>query len=277
MQTNTTTGTRPARRRLVGRSALPTAALLVTALLSTAGCASTIVGGSDTTAVSPTTAATAATPSTAAAGGSTASTAASGGSSSTAAASGTASGSVTNLPAGWKVVTGTGASIGVPQQWVDLKPLVTDPAKRAEFEKSIQDQSTSAYIDSLAPQLIDQINIIAMDATTSASGFTTTVNVIVDDSGLITDLDTIESIVPSQLGTVGGDVNSTNRALVGGLETLVVDYTLTTAAGVKATGRQYHQINGSSVVTTTFTAVPAKVDVALWDQMVGTVTLGAGA
>lgn len=261
----TTTDGRPRRRR-----AGP-AALLATALLTASGCASTLTGGGteagDGTLVT-------APPSTAATAGSTPSTAAAPGSSTTAAAGGTATGAVTNLPAGWKPITGSGASIGVPAGWVDLKPIVTDPAQRAAFEQSIQDQSTSAYIDSIAPELLDQINIMVMDAATAASGFTTTANVIVDDSGLITDLDTIESIVPSQLETVGGDVKAQNRALVGGLETLVVDYTLTTATGVQATGRQYHQINGKSVITSTFTATPQYVDLNLWDQMAATVTLG---
>lgn len=267
MHIDTTTGTRRARLHLAGRSAV-----LATALLASAGCASTITGGDTdagggtTVTVAPSTASTAA--------GSTASTAAAPGSSSTVAAGGTATGSITNLPAGWKAVSGDGASIGVPAGWIDLKPLVTDPAQRALFEQSIQDQSTSAYIDSIAPELLDQINIMVMDAATAASGFTTTANVIVDDSGLITDLGTIETIVPSQLQTVGGNVTAQNRALVGGLETLVVDYTLTTATGVQATGRQYHQLNGRSVITSTFTATPQYVDLGLWDQMAATVTLG---
>ncbi len=269
MHIDTSTHTRRARLHLAGRSAV-----LATALLASAGCASTITGGTDagegtTVSTAPTTASTTAL--------STASTAAAPGSSSTAAVGGTATGSVTNLPAGWKAVNGDGASIGVPAGWIDLKPLVNDPAQRAAFEQSIQDQSTSAYIDSIAPDLLDQINIMVMDAATAASGFTTTANVIVDDSGLITDLDTIEAIVPSQLQTVGGNVTAQNRALVGGLETLVVDYTLTTATGVQATGRQYHQLNGRSVITSTFTATPKYVDLALWDQMASTVTLGGGA
>lgn len=265
MPIDTITSTRRARRRQAGRSAL-----LATALLASAGCASTLTGGSGTDAGGGT--ATTAAPSSSAS--STAPSAATPGSSTTVAAGGTATGAVTNLPAGWKAITGDGASIGVPAAWVDLKPLVTDPAQRAAFEQSIQDQSTSAYIDSIAPDLLDQINIMVMDATTTASGFTTTANVIVDDSGLITDLDTIEAIVPSQLETVGGDVKAQNRALVGGLETLVVDYTLTTATGVEATGRQYHQLNGRSVITSTFTATPQYVDLNLWDQMAATVTLG---
>lgn len=264
MPIDTITESRPARRRLAGRSAV------LAALLATAGCASTVTGGdtnagSGTTTAAPSTAATAAS--------STPSTAAASGSSSTVVGGGTATGDIGNLPAGWKAITGDGASIGVPKGWVDLKPLVTDPAQRAAFEQSIQDQSTSAYIDSIAPELLDQINLMVMDAATAASGFTTTANVIVDDSGLITDLDTIESIVPAQLETVGGDVKAQNRALVGGLETLVVDYTLTTATGVQATGRQYHQISGKSVITSTFTATPQYVDLNLWDQMAATVTL----
>lgn len=259
---------RRARRHVVGRSA----ALAIT-VLATAGCASSVTGGGTNTDGTLTTA-----PSTtAAAANTTASTAAAPGSSTTVAAGGTASGAITNLPGDWKAITGNGASIGVPAGWVDLKPLVTDPAQRAAFEQSIQDQSTSAYIDSIAPGLLDQINIMVMDAATTASGFTTTANVIIDDSGFITDLDTIESIVPSQLQTVGGTVNAQNRALVGGLETLVVDYTLTTATGVEATGRQYHQVNGDSVITSTFTATAQYVDLDLWDQMAATITLGGGA
>lgn len=265
MPIDSTTTDRRARRRVAGP-----AALLATALLAASGCASTLTGGgtnADGTLVTapPSSATTAAssTPATAAPGSST-----------TVAAGGTATGAITNLPAGWKAINGDGASIGVPAGWLDLKPIVTDPAQRAAFEQSIQDQSTSAYIDSIAPELLDQINIMVMDAATAASGFTTTANVIIDDSGLITDLDTIESIVPSQLQTVGGDVQAQNRALVGGLETLVVDYTLTTATGVQATGRQYHQINGRSVITSTFTATPQYVDLSLWDQMAATVTLG---
>ncbi|MDH4366104.1 MAG: hypothetical protein OEY70_18650 [Acidimicrobiia bacterium] len=256
---------RPVRHRVAGRTAA-----LATALLATAGCASSITGGGTNADGTLTTAPTTAASSTVASG-------ATPGSSTTVAAGGTASGDIANLPAGWKAVTGDGASIGVPSGWVDVKPLVNDPAQRAAFEQSIQDQSTSAYIDSIAPALLDQINIFVMDAATAGSGFTTTANVIVDGSGLVTDLDTIETIVPSQLQQVGGTVSAQNRALVGGLETLVVDYTLTTATGVQATGRQYHQLNGNSVITSTFTATPTYVDLALWDQMAATVTLGGGA
>ncbi len=270
MHIDTNTRSRRARLHRAGRSAV-----LATALLASAGCASTITGGGNTNAGDSTT--TSAAPSTASTTpGATASTAAAPGSSSTNALGGTASGAITNLPSGWKAVNGDGASIGVPSGWTDLKPLVEDPAQRAAFEQSIQDQSSSDYIDSIAPELLDQINIMVMDLATAASGFTTTANVIVDDSGLITDLDTIESIVPSQLQTVGGTVKAQNRALVGGLETLVVDYTLTTANGLQATGRQYHQLNGESVITSTFTATPQYVDLALWDQMAATVTLSGG-
>lgn len=273
MHIDTTTGTRWARLHLAGRSAV-----VATALLASAGCASTLTGSGTDAGGGESTTVTAAPSTASTAAGATVSTAAAPGSSSTAAAAGgTATGSITNLPAGWKAVNGDGASIGVPAGWIDLKPLVTDPAQRAAFEQSIQDQSTSAYIDSIAPDLLDQINIMVMDAATAASGFTTTANVIVDDSGLITDLDTIQTIVPSQLQTVGGNVTAQNRALVGGLETLVVDYTLTTATGVQATGRQYHQLNGRSVITSTFTATPQYVDLGLWDQMAATVTVGGGA
>ncbi|MEZ5409125.1 MAG: hypothetical protein R2761_13930 [Acidimicrobiales bacterium] len=271
MHIDTTTPTprsprRPGHRRFAGRGALVAAALL-----ATAGCASSVTGGGTNadgtvaTAPSTTTAPTAAS-ATAASGAST-----------TAAPGGTASGAIANLPAGWKAVNGDGASIGIPAGWVDVKPLVTDPAQRAAFEQSIQDQSTSAYIDSIAPALLDQISIFVMDAATATTGFTTTANVIVDDSGIFTNLDTIETIVSSQLQQVGGTVSAQNRALVGGLETLVVDYTLTTATGVQATGRQYHQVSGDSVITSTFTATPSYVDLALWDQMAATVTLGGGA
>ncbi len=261
MPFDTVTTTRPGRR---SRAGLLATGLLATGLLATAGCASTLPGGG--TNAGDTTASTAA-PSSASAPGS----------STTVAAGGKASDAIASLPAGWKAITGDGATIGVPAGWVDVKPLVTDPDQRAAFEQSIQDQSTSAYIDSIAPALLDQINIFVMDAATAASGFTTTANVIIDDSGLITDLDTIETIVPSQLETVGGDVKAQNRALVGGLETLVVDYTLTTATGVQATGRQYHQLDGRSVITSTFTATQNYVDLNLWDQMAATIALEGSA
>lgn len=174
-----------------------------------------------------------------------------------------------SLPAGWKTLTGASASIGAPAAWVDVKPLLTDPTARAKFEQAFKDQSASAYLDALAPQVLASIDILAVDGTTLISGSPTNVSIAVQPTPLVKDLATLEALLPGQISAVGGTVKTTQRQTLGGNELLVVDYTVKTAKG-DATGRQYDRIVNGELIAVSFTALPDKADTKLWDQMAGT-------
>ena len=174
-----------------------------------------------------------------------------------------------DTPPGWNTFTGAAAAISAPPGWIDAKELLEDPEARAAFVEEVQDQSADDFLDQLAPQILNIIDVFLFDVLHGTPEFVTNVNVIVSDAGPLADLTTIEATIPSQLDAFGARLVSTGTADVGGFETLIVEYDLDNAAGT-VRGRQYYQIR-EELVTVTFTASDPDVD--LWDQMMETVVL----
>lgn len=234
------------------------AAALVAALsITAAGCGSggiSLKGGSATTVEPSTTATTSSTTATTAASSTTA----------------TAAKAGANLPAGWKTIKGDTTSVGVPPSWIDIKSTLKDPTQRAALEQAFKSQSTSTYLDSLAPAILDKVDVFVIDAGTVLSGNPSNLTITVQKDSLIKDLDTLNAVLPGQLPAVGATSTGTHRATIGGNDTLVVDYTVKTANG-QATGRQYDHFVGKDLVVASFTSQPTAVDTKLWDQIAATV------
>lgn len=174
------------------------------------------------------------------------------------------------LPAGWKRIIGDQTTIGVPATWFDVKPLLKDPKARGLFEQAFKDQSSSAYLDALTPEIVDKLDVLAVEGATVASGNPTNLTITVEKNSLVKDLATLNALLPGQLPKIGATPRSTQRATIGGLDTLVVDYTIATKNG-QGTGRQYDHFNGPDLVVVTFTAPAGKEDFKLWDQIAATV------
>ena len=166
-----------------------------------------------------------------------------------------------DVPDGWRLVEGEQLSLALPPEWVDGEQILSDPAFATYLEETFGDAAA-------AQAAIDQVELIAFEESTLASGFGNNVNALATPLGGAT-LDQLEQSAVAQLQQVSATVSGTERTSVGGFDALRIDYTIP-AGGVDVVGLQYYVLGPDAAAIVTFTATPGTEDPELYRQIAET-------
>jgi hypothetical protein len=158
------------------------------------------------------------------------------------------------VPDGWTAYEGTAASVAAPDEWLDGKASIVDSGATVEGLDQSELDALEEYLGAIAPETLEMIDIMLIDRSTLASSVVTSMNVIVVPVGPITDLVTVEAAISVQIDSFGGTLENSVTEDINGIEALIVDYTMASARGEVA-ARQYHEIIGEYLYTTTFTGI----------------------
>jgi hypothetical protein len=173
------------------------------------------------------------------------------------------------IPDGWTVYQGTASSMAAPDDWFDAKAFIAGADATVEGLDQSELDALEEYLGAIGPDTLEILDIMLIDRSTLGSGIVTNMNVIVAPVAPITDLVTVDAAITVQIKSFGGTLESSSTEDVNGIEALVVDYTIPTAEGDVA-ARQYHEIIGEYLYTTTFTGTESQPGT--WRRMVETLT-----
>lgn len=167
------------------------------------------------------------------------------------------------LPDGWTPVEHDEFTMALPSGWQEANELVEDPEFAAYVDQAMGGE---AGLD----QMLAQLDVMAVDTETVASGFATNLNVIVNPLNPADSIDLVEQQVrPALQAQLGAVVTSTERTTIGGEEALRVEYDYDTPQ-VSLKGLQFYILGEELSGVVTFTAAADAVDHDTWEQIIET-------
>ncbi|QGG96883.1 hypothetical protein [Actinomarinicola tropica] len=173
----------------------------------------------------------------------------------------------TEAPDGWTTVEQSEFTIALPPTWQEASDLIDDPEFGAQMQEII---GSEAQLE----QMLAQLDLMAVDTESVASGFATNLNVIVNPASPADTIETLEQqVAPALSSSMGAEVTTTEAIELGGQEALRVEYDYPQPDGTLLKGLQFYVLGETLSGVITFTSSEDLVDLDAWTEVAETFTL----